>query len=322
MYIEAGRDVRPRRRKLPRILHTGLAIILILSLIGLYGVSYYFVCQMSDHRVEKLETVPGKMGLHGESISIASSDGTPLKAWYIPCSASKGTVIVLHGMDGMDASSMLGHCKFLYDAGYSSIALDMRAHGRSGGSSISFAYREPGDVGAVLDWIKGRAECRSLPVAVIGLSMGGATAIRAAAARTDIDAVVSISSYASIEEMSADYMKMMGASDPLIRIFMPFMKLAYMAKFRVIPSKASPLYDIAKIPPRPILLAHGTKDGQTALKHVYELYNASGRNAELWVEKGAGHCILKGDGSGPEDEFYRSRILKFLDKALAGRPGV
>jgi alpha-beta hydrolase superfamily lysophospholipase len=216
----------------------------------------------------------------------------------------------------MDASSLLGLSKFLYSEGYSSLVLDMRAHGRSGGEKIAFAYEEPRDINAAVDWIKSRPEYKNVPVALMGLSMGGAAAIRAASGRKDIDAVISISSYASVVEMASDFMKTGGMPDALLKVTMPFIELSYAVKFRVIPSKASPVYDITNIPPRPILIAHGTADTQIDVKHAYELYKASGEKAELWIEEGADHCIFKGDGTGPEDEAYRKKIIAFLDKAL------
>lgn len=309
------REKRTRNRALKIALRVFI-ILIIIAVVGMFGGTYYAICQLADHRVEKLEAVPEDFGLASETISTTSADGTPIMAWLIPNKSSRGIILVLHGMDGMDASSLLGISKFLYDSGYTPVAVDMRAHGRSGGSSLTFAYHEPEDVGAVLDWLEGKEEYKDLPIGILGFSMGGATAIRTAAARLDVDAVVSLSSYASIEEMSADFMASMGAPDILTAISAPFFKAAYALKFGVIPSTSSPVHDIKNIGSRPILIAHGTADDQTAVKHAYELYEASGKTAELWIEQGAGHCIFKGDGTGPEDEAYRQRILEFFNKSL------
>lgn len=310
------RKMRSRKRRKSKLLIT-IPVVLILLIAGtLFGGSYYIINQLADHRVVKLETTPAKLGLPSDTINITSSDGIPLKAWLIPNASPKGIVILLHGMDGMDSSSMLGHSKFLYDAGYTSIALDMRAHGRSGGDRIGFAFDEPKDVISLLDWIKGKEEYKGLPVAVLGVSMGGATAIRAAAAREDINAVISVSSYASIEKMSADFMRGSGVPGIFVDITLPFMKLVYTIKYWVIPSNSSPSYDMAKISPRPILIAHGTADTQTIVDHANMLYEASGKKAELWIENGADHCIFKGNAAGSEDKFYSDKIIEFLDRSL------
>lgn len=319
MGLEYSITAVRRKRSGGSIVKIILVIVLVLAILSsglLIGGCFYMVSAMANHRVEKLEATPDTFKLPGENVQTTSKDGIALKAWYIRHDQPKGVVILLHGMDGMDASSMLGHGKFLYDAGYSSVALDMRAHGRSGGNRIAFAYEEPQDVEAVLDWMKERHELKDIPVALLGLSMGGATAIRTAAARPDVDAVISISSYATLEEMSEDYMRIMGAPEILIRLSMPVLKWIYGFTYHVDPANASPLHDISKIAPRPLLLAHGTADSQTAIKHARQLRDAAGKNTELWEEESADHCILTGDGTGAEDGEYRTKITSFLDRSL------
>lgn len=92
---------------------------------------------------------------------------------------------------------MLGHSRALRDAGYASVALDMRAHGRSGGERIGLAFEEHRDVAAVLDWIEAQPALKGKPVALLGVSMGGAVALRTAGMRPDVDAVISVSAFAS-----------------------------------------------------------------------------------------------------------------------------
>jgi predicted alpha/beta-fold hydrolase len=133
---------RRRRRILRRIL-IAFAVLAAAALIGMYGASVYFVQQNFSHRVEKLLAVPSDLGLQGETIALTSSDGIPLKAWWVPSDPAKGAVIVLHGMDGLDASCLLPQAKFLHEAGWSTLVLDMRAHGRSGGKRIGLSLEEP-----------------------------------------------------------------------------------------------------------------------------------------------------------------------------------
>jgi pimeloyl-ACP methyl ester carboxylesterase len=57
-----------------------------------------------------------------------------------------------------------------------------------------------------------------MPVALPGVSMGGATAIRAAAQRPEVDAVISISAFASVDRMMGHGMTLMGAPDWLAKV--------------------------------------------------------------------------------------------------------
>ena len=127
------------------------------------GASVYFAQKAFSHRVEKLRAVPSDLGLTGESIALTSSDGIPLKAWWVPAEPTHGAVVVLHGMDGFDASCLLPQAKFLHDAGGSTLALDMRAHGRSGGKRMGLSLEEPRDVSAALDWLGTQASLKGKP---------------------------------------------------------------------------------------------------------------------------------------------------------------
>mgnify|MGYP006277464731 FL=1 len=299
-----------------RFLVITLIVVLFLPL-ALYGSTLYFLNQMFVYRVEKLVTTPAELGLPGETIALTSADGIPLKAWWILTDAPQGVVVVLHGMDGQDASTMLGHAEFLHEAGYATLALDMRAHGRSGGKRIGLAFEEPQDVAAALDWIAAQPELEDVPVALLGVSMGGATAIRTAAQRPDVDAVASVSAFASVDMMIHDaFVMMMDAPDVVIAIFTPFTRLAFRTMYGVWPTQASPLVDISEIPPRPILIAHGDADSQVSVENAYALSEAAGGQVELWIVEGADHFVYKENGAAPEDAFYRERILAFLDAHL------
>jgi hypothetical protein len=254
--------------------------------------------------VEKLRAVPGDLGLTGETIALTSSDGIPLKAWWIPAEPAQGVAVVLHGMDGLDASCLLPHAKFLHEAGWSTLVLDMRAHGRSGGKRIALAIEEPRDVKAALDWVEGQSSLQGKPLVLLGLSMGGATAIRTAATRPDVDAVISVSAFASFEPL-------MGRGLQLL-----LGRLSILTIYGVWPADVSPVHDIPQIQPRPILIMHGSADQQIPVGDAYLLQKAAGTHAELWIAPGADHLIFTEDGTGQGalDTAYRQHILDFLER--------
>jgi fermentation-respiration switch protein FrsA (DUF1100 family) len=307
-----------RRKTLLRIIGILVLLVLVITL-ALYGSSLYFLNEMFVNRVERLVTTPQELGLPGESIALTSEDGIPLKAWWVPVETPRGIVIVLHGMDGQDASTMLGHAEFLHEAGYAVLALDMRAHGRSGGERIDLAFEEPKDVAAALDWVADQPNLEDVPVALLGVSMGGATALRTAAIRPDVDAVISVSAFASVNMMIHDaFVMMMDAPDVVIAIFTPFTRLAFRTMYGVWSAQASPRADISQIPPRPVLIAHGDADSQVSVENAYTLAEAAEHQVELWIVEGADHFVYTEDGAAPEDAFYRDHILAFLDQHLTG----
>ena len=292
-------------------------VILFGLLVATYGFSVYTIRDTFYRRTERLEATPESYGLASESVSFHSADGVPLAAWWIPGDSACGSVILLHGMDGADASTMLGHAAWLNRAGYGVLVLDMRAHGRSGGNRICLAFEEPMDVSAAVDWLLAQPNLADRPIALVGLSMGAATAIRSAAMREEVDAVVSMSSFSSVDHMLLGAMRLMGCPANLASALAPFMRLALATVYRVRPAIASPIHDISRVSPRPILLIHGTMDDQVALDNAELLKEAAGDGTELWIVDGAGHLLFRSeDFTGPEDEQLRAGILEFLDRSL------
>jgi len=299
---EVRAEVRPRQR-FRRILAVA-GILAVVAALGLYGSTLYLLQKTFSYRVEKLKYVPEDLGLRAETVALSSLDGVPLKGWWVPADPSRGAVLVLHGMDGLDASCLLPHARFLHDAGWSAFVLDMRAHGRSGGHRIGLSLEEPWDVGAALNWLDAQPSVKGKPLVVLGLSMGGATAIRTAAMRHDVDAVISVSSFASFEPMMGKGLELWLG------------RLGILTLYGVWTPNAQPVRYISRISPRPILLIHGTADRQIPVQDAYLLKQAAGPQAELWIVPGADHLVFTedGNGSGQADSAYRQRILEFLGR--------
>jgi uncharacterized protein len=294
---------RRSRITLRRVL-LAVAIFVGIAIIGLYGSTVYLLHKAFSHRVVKLKYVPEDLGLKGESVELTSSDGIPLKGWWIPAEQARGAVIVLHGMDGLDASCLLPHASFLRQAGWSTFVLDMRAHGRSGGRRIGLAMEESRDVSAALNWLELQTSLKGKPRVLLGLSMGGATAIRTAAIRPDVDGVISVSAFASFEPF-------MGEGPQLW-----LGRLGVLTLYGVWAPNAQPVRDIARIRPRPVLLMHGTADKQIPVQDAHLLKQAGGPEVELWIVEGADHLVFSedGNGKGAADSLYREHILEFLSR--------
>jgi pimeloyl-ACP methyl ester carboxylesterase len=300
--------IKPKRyqRRLRRLIFTAAALVFM----GLYFYCLYILHNTSTRRFEFFERTPAQLGLEAETVTLINSENIILKAWWIPSSesSSSGSVILLHGKEDSDASRMLEHAKFLHEAGYGVLTLDMRAHGRSGGTRIGWAIEEPLDVNAALDWMKDKSG-GDQPIVIVGKSLGGATAIRTAAQRPEIEAVISIGSFASMDrQFRVILSETTKISKKIMFLFIPFMHLSTKTLFGSWPRAASPLKDIKKILPRPILMIHHTADSQVPVEHAYLLAKEANGKAQLW--------ILDEDRSISLEELYREKILKFLNENL------
>ncbi|WP_158238438.1 MULTISPECIES: alpha/beta fold hydrolase [Luteimonas] len=106
----------------------------------------------------------------------------------------RGTVVLLHGWM-MDGGSLLPWSLALAEAGYRTITLDLRNHGRSGDAPTGYGTRESADIVDAVAALRARGEIVG-PLHLLGVSYGAATAIFSAAdPRLDAQSVVAFESF-------------------------------------------------------------------------------------------------------------------------------
>lgn len=130
-----------------------------------------------------------------------------------PAAAPRGTVVLLHGWM-MHGDSMLPWALRLGEAGYRTIAIDLRNHGRSGTAPTGYGMREAGDVVEVVAALRDAGEVTG-PLHLLGVSYGAATAIFAGAdPRLQAESVVAMESFAVADEAVRDMVPYMLADAP------------------------------------------------------------------------------------------------------------
>lgn len=175
-----------RRRKMWRL------IMALLCCVVLFYTAVGWVCTTpligENARWRGMNRGPKDFGLKGETVSLRSTDGIALKAWWLPADGeARGTVIIAHGVDHT-RQVMLPRAVFLVHGGYNVLALDLRGHGESAAQYVSGGYLEARDVLGAVEYVRGRGEQGR--IAVLGVSMGAAASVLAAAQSKEISAVV------------------------------------------------------------------------------------------------------------------------------------
>jgi fermentation-respiration switch protein FrsA (DUF1100 family) len=129
-----------------------------------------------------------------------TSDGIGLAGWYIPSGNGSGptgpTVVLVHG-HGANKSGMLEFAAVLHDE-YNVVMFDFRNHGQSGGTQTTLGVLEQDDLRAVVDWVD--ANKKPEQIAVLGVSMGGATALAEAVSDGHVDALILDSTHATLAD--------------------------------------------------------------------------------------------------------------------------
>ena len=277
------------------------------AVVGIAGLAFYGSAQLMSPRRSDHRDDPLAWGLDCEEVQFKSSDGVNVRAWLVRGSGPSA-VIVLHGHGGNRHTS-LAYAAYLYPD-FSLIIPDLRGHGESEGRHTSVGYLERLDVIAAAAYLR---DLGFQKIGVLGISMGGATAILAAAETPLIDAVIADSAFALLRNAVREGARIRGYPGPMA------LPLAYLScratalRLRYRMQLGDPLGVVAAIaPPPPLLLIHGEADSFTLVQNAHALYAAAGEPKDLWLIPNAEHArAIEEDGTA-----YKERVLSFFRKWL------
>ncbi len=266
------------------------------SLAGLWSVGWA-LSKPVNHAV----AMPADLGF--EPVLAGSTHGSLLRA-----PGAKRCVLLMHGIRG-DRRAMAGRAAFLRDAGWTSLAIDLQAHGETAGEMITFGHREANDAGNGVAYLRTHG-CGT--VVAIGQSLGGAAALLGSGP-VAVDGFVLESVYPTIEDAVANRLAMHFGG--VGRLAAPLLYWQLPLRTGVAREDLRPVQAIRKVQV-PVLVAGGTRDTQTPSEETRRLFEAAGGAKTLWLVEGAIHEDLY--AFNPAE--YRLRLLRFLDtlEAMAG----
>jgi pimeloyl-ACP methyl ester carboxylesterase len=204
--------------------------------------------------------------------------GVHLKGWRFRAEGPvrRGTVIYLHGI-GDNRGSSLGVAAHFVPLGFDVLAYDSRAHGQSEGDACTYGVFEKQDLLRVLETIEAR------PVILLGVSLGAAVALQAAAQGQGLKTVIAISTYSDLSAVAHDRAPFFASEGNIQKAF----RLAEAeGHFRV--DDASPQAAAGAISV-PVLLIHGAKDVDTPPVHSQRVLERLHTPKRLYLVPGAGH---------------------------------
>lgn len=110
-------------------------------------------------------------------VTTTSFDGLKLVGEYIPCENARATVIMFHGWNASPISDFGAGLPYYQSLGLNILLVHQRAQGKSEGKYMTFGVRERHDVHTWIAWH--REQFGQMPIVLVGLSMGAATAMMA-----------------------------------------------------------------------------------------------------------------------------------------------
>ncbi len=228
-----------------------------------------------------------------------------------PEAEARGTILVFHGI--RDSKELqLGVGKHLRSLGYRAVLADGRGHGRSSGKYLTYGVVESCDAVQILDWLKDRGKLTE-PIGAVGFSYGGAVAIQTAARDARIKAVVSVSTFSSLEaavdSYVTHYVPVIGSLYTAGQLKDAVAEAGQMASFD--PSDADTAA-AARRTGAAILLLHGDRDRKVPPHHAEAIRRAGGDRVKLILVPGEGHDSMMADRTG----IMRAQMAEWLARWL------
>lgn len=305
-----------KRSTTKRVILKQLLVILLLVLVLILNaggiLTYSLVRKRADfNSLEK----PEEYGVSAENIILTTSDNFKIDSYLVDVNDPKGYIIILSGIYSPSVTFYFGYAKMFKDLGYSSLLVEMRAHGRSDGDKIMLSYTEERDVNAAVAYIN--SIDGDIPVIVFGTSMGGSVAINSIANNSRIDGVISQSAFSSWEENIMDQFESYGVPSFLAKSQVPFTRLLLGFKYGFKNITNTPGNNIDRISPEKMFLLHSKGDSQVKIQNLDRLMCKLTSDVDTYVVDGDKHFIV-----GSETEFlnptldieYYERIKAFLKK--------
>ncbi|MBN1149232.1 MAG: alpha/beta fold hydrolase [Anaerolineales bacterium] len=246
-----------------------------------------------------------------QEVSFTTQDGLRLGGWYLP--ARNGAVVILIHGHGSNRAQLLADAHLLADRGFGALLYDARNCGASQGDLTTFGLLEVEDVRGAVIFLQAQPSVDPQRIGLLGHSMGGATAILAAAAIPEIRAAVSQSTYTSLEENIANGVRAYVGLPPFP--FAPLIIFWGELESGMQLNQVRPVEAIGLISPRPVLVVHGALDEIIPVENAYQLYEAANQPKELYILEAAGHCCLPQIGG----EQYLDRVIGFFERHLLER---
>lgn len=237
------------------------------------------------------------------SIKLITKDSLFLDAWLISVPHSKGSIAIFHG-NGSEKSANLSQSNTFNEMGYSTLLVDFRAHGLSGGNTCTIGYREAEDVKLAYDFLKSNGEKN---IILYGISMGASTVTKAVADYGLAPSKIILEMpFASLLETAEGKMRMTVLLEKPLGSLLTFWG-GIINGFWAFDMKPKEFVKKIKCP---VLLQWGKKDKGVTKAEINEIFKNISSSKKLVVYENSGHENLCEN----EPDKWEENINEFLEQ--------
>ena len=250
---------------------------------------------------------PGALGAPQEEVSLPTTEGHTLRGWWIEPPEPKVIAVMSHGYM-MNRCELVPLAVHLVKQGVASLTIDLRAHGRSGGSTCGFGIREKEDIRAAVAWARERLPGK--PVILIGSSMGAAaSAFVAAEDPQAVQGLVLDSAYSTLLSGMLGWWRFLGG--PALSVALAPTVVLALPVLRCNPARVDVAESLRAIKV-PVLLIHGDADDLARPSEAVRNHAACPHADLVWLA-GCGHS----EGRWIHPELYHRSVEALVAKVLA-----
>lgn len=249
---------------------------------------------------------------HAERFNCETIDNVALTGLYVERSKPKGTLVLCHGYQCCKELTA-GYVEMFQD--YNAVLFDFRSHGENKKSITTIGCHEHKDVIAVIEWLrKNKPSASKMPVIILGVSMGGAAALKAAANDPTLcDALIIDSSFSDLK--SVLYNTFATKSGLPTFPFLTIMEKMFNYFGGCSVAAMRPLDSVKRID-KPLMLIHACVDDTVPVQESLLMYaQAAKTGAKLWIAPECRHGWLH----KKYPDLYKKKIEKFLAKQVLAK---
>lgn len=233
--------------------------------------------------------------------NLRAADGLSFDVWRLEAPSPRARILLCHGYYA-NRYQVLGVAERLRRRGYEALLFELRGHGSRPGP-CTFGMKETGDAIAILQWAKARDPARSLPVGLLGFSLGGAVACQVARSFREVNAVVVDSVYSRLFPVLRRVVQQ--------RYHLPAFPLTWLTWWALqlaLQRRLASSDPVALAPHlrQPLFAIQGGEDGQ-------ELYQRWAGPKEQWFEATVEHVGM----FARHPQEYGDRVANFFDRVFA-----
>ncbi len=264
--------------KIRKYLFSAIRIYLVVVLAAFF---FFFMILFQPSRF--IDQTPSAIGLEYASVSIETSHFVSLSGWFVPAKNARATALFFHGNAG-NISDRLSTLSILHNLGISTLIIDYRGYGESGGrAGISGVKR---DAVAAWEWLLKRGYPEE-KIILFGRSLGGAVAANLAGTVTP-GALILESTFSSLADIGHG--------------LVPFLPMSV-----IVGNRLNSVKNLKKFT-RPVLVIHSRDDDVVAFKYGRKLYESLSAPKEF----------LEISGDHNNGFIISKNYIKGLDQFITG----